>query len=106
MDTYVTNYLFNYSAYQKYGFLPLGERSHHNGGVKEFYQEYFVIADVRRIANLLRNVISNPHISQNEFCVCGSGKRGKSCHWDKIKSLIEAIPIQLLKKDLESLEGR
>lgn len=106
MDTYVTNYLFNYSAYQKYGFLPLGERSHNNAGVKEFYQEYFAITDVRRIANILRNVINNPHISQNEFCACGSGKRGKNCHWDKIKSLIEAVPFQFLKKDLDSLEGR
>lgn len=106
MDTYVTNYLFNYSAYLKYGFLPLGERSHHNEGVKEFYQEYFAIMDIRRIENILKNIINNPRISQNEFCACGSGKRGKNCHGDKIISLIEAVPNQFLKKDLKSLEGR
>lgn len=106
MNIYVTNYLFNYSAFQKYGFLPLGERSHYNVGVQEFYQEYFDITDIRIIANILRIIIRNPNLSQIEFCVCGSGKRVKNCHGDKVKKLIDAIPVQFLSTDLKSLEGK
>lgn len=104
MDTYVTNYLFNYSAYKKYGFLPLGERSHHNAGVKEFYQEYFDILDLRAILIFLRDITINPKVNQNEICACGSNKRIKYCHGEKISRLINAVPIEYLEADLRSLE--
>lgn len=85
-NEFVVNYFYGVMYYKKYGVIPFGERTHGEKGIIEFYKEYFETDDIYAILRLLV-LGKNKKIDRNSYCVCGSKKRTKNCHYSKVYEL-------------------
>lgn len=85
-NEFVVNYFYGVMYYKKYGIVPFGERSHNEEGIIEFYQEYFEIKNIHAIYKILLSIY-NKQIKKDSYCICGSTKKTKNCHYLKMQKL-------------------
>lgn len=86
----------NQLFYDEKGYYSNGEYKHRFKGVEQFYKERLNIDDCGLAVKLLNYVLSNPKISRNKPCVCGSGDKVKDCHLSSIEFLKDVGSQQLL----------
>jgi len=76
---------------------PFGAWAHGSRGRLEYYIELIGICDSEAILRFL-NFLSKPQIKGHWDCPCGSGKRLRNCHFDKLLDLRNKIEQELAKK--------
>ena len=94
-NKYVVDFFYTVIYFNKYGVAPFGERAHGIKGIVQFYKEYFEERNIIRVYKLLEMVVHNK-IKGHYLCVCGSGKKCRCCHFEK---LIKLYGIEEVKKD-------
>lgn len=102
INRFLNSYLCTYIWYQKYGFFIYGEKGHGDIGKIEFLRQYFEVEDVKAIISLLRSVLVEMP-KHYEICSCGSGKKFKKCHRDKIECLKIKVPRNELSRTYEEV---
>ena len=98
----VYNFFLSQKHFEVHGTWPFGDRRHGNNGLFDFYQEQFGTEDKTTIAKYLW-FLSQDKIKGHWNCPCGSGKRLRNCHREKIYTLKNKIPPHIAAKTLESL---
>jgi len=84
-------YLHQHSYYEKYGKMPFGELSHGAKGIVEYYGEYFNTSNPI-ITLLLLKIIAEDNYRGHSICPCGSGKKIRICHGEKLLALKKLKP--------------
>lgn len=87
----VKEFFFSQAFFELTGEWPFGDRSHGNPGILEFYLEKLELRSKEELGKLIQYLGYNQPYRQWK-CACGSGKRVKACHWEKLKNLEEQIP--------------
>ena len=96
------NYFLSQKTYETLGEWPLGERRHGNDGLLDFYQESLGTEDPQVIKKYLEYVcLQTP--KGHWDCPCGSGKRIRNCHHEKIADLRRKLPPHMASNVLEYL---
>lgn len=80
-------YLYSYSHKCRYGKLPFGELSHGLEGILEHYLDFFHLEDERALSGLIA-ILAQGNYRGHIFCPCGSGKRLRSCHGEKVHEMM------------------
>jgi hypothetical protein len=78
---------------------PFGERAHGVNGVFEYYEGLLGTADLPTILNYLL-YLSKPEIKGHWPCLCGSGKRLRNCHFERLIDLRQKIPQHVATRSL------
>lgn len=97
-------YLFAFSYFDKYKKMPFGELSHGGKGVLEYYQEYFQVDEPEKIKIFLQLLVEDSyrgHLS----CPCGSKKRLRNCHGQKLIRIKNVRTCSEFKMDFENIWG-
>ncbi|TQE72764.1 hypothetical protein [Leptospira noguchii] len=95
-------YLFRYSALYLYKEELFGELKHGAEGLIDYYKSLFVTQDQYSAINLLKYIKDKPYRG-HLICPCGSGKKIRNCHGDK---LIQIYPNKLsVLRDLDIIFG-
>lgn len=84
MEDFVETYYYSYLYYKQFGVYPFGDRSHGGSGILQSYQDYFEEHDMDVLANILIKIKEIDSYRGHHFCFCGSGKKMRNCHGDKI----------------------
>jgi hypothetical protein len=66
---------------------PIGEFSHGNAGIKEFFLELFNTQNQALVAEGIEFALSKKIPNRNVLCFCNSSKKIKDCHLDAMKDL-------------------
>jgi hypothetical protein len=101
LDEYLDSYLAGYMFFSKYEFMPFEERSHGVEGKIEFFQDYFSCS-YNKVKEWV-NVLYNGGKGRNEKCICGSNKKYKRCHLDKVNELLNNASLESIKNTCEEL---
>ena len=96
------NYFLSQKTFETLGEWPLGERRHGNDGLLDFYQESLGTEDPHVIKKYLEYVCLHT-LKGHWDCPCGSGKRIRNCHHDKIVDLRKKLPLHRALNVLEYL---
>lgn len=80
VDTYIVDFLAQYSFYEKKHFWPYGEYEHGGFGILNYYLQEFKVQSWELVYILLKILALNIDFKGNEKCPCGSNKLYKNCH--------------------------
>lgn len=84
MEDFVEPYYYSYSYYKQFGVYPFGDRSHGGSGILQSYQDYFEELDMDTLASILLQIKENDSYRGHHLCFCGSKKKMRNCHGNKI----------------------
>jgi hypothetical protein len=98
----VHNYFLGQCLFEKEGEWPFGQWGHGIEGILEYYSQIFETKDGDIIINYL-DCLSKPKIKGHWDCPCGSGKRLRDCHLNKLTDLRQNIPLENIRKSLKIL---
>jgi len=84
MDRYVETYFFSYEYWLRFGVFPFGDRTHGVQGILESYMDIFEVNSIHS-AYYLMSYIAKSSYRGHLPCPCGSGRRIRDCHGDKIE---------------------
>lgn len=98
IDNFVIDYLTTYTYMRRFGKLPFGERAHGSKGKMQFYEELFQIKKWDIILDYLK-MLANLQYRGHRRCYCGSGKRLRNCHREKMSKWIQADKLRLFRED-------
>ena len=108
-EAFLTGVLHDYfvgqTCFEAKGEWPFGERSHGVLGILESYADILCLNtnNIEIIAEHL-TVLSRDELKGHCFCPCGSGKRLRNCHLDRIKELKERIQPNMAKRMLGQIK--
>lgn len=103
MNNYVIPYFYSYSYYKKYnGVYPFGDRSHGAKGILEYYVEFFKVNNLEEAREYLK-IVSKKEYKGHYLCPCGSGKKIRNCHKEKIYKLMNPEYCTFYKDDLNMM---
>jgi hypothetical protein len=97
LDGPVRNYFLGQSLVELGQPWPFGEYSHGTLGRIEYYQEILETEDASVILRYLE-CLAKMQIKGHWFCPCGSGKKLRTCHIEKLFSLRKKIPPKVAKE--------
>jgi hypothetical protein len=103
-DAFVVPYLANQIFKIETGSYVNGELSHREKGLYENYAECFRLSSPFSVIQLLKYLVEDNWLNQNEHCFCGSKRKYKNCFLKNRADHQLGIPIYVLRKDLESLK--
>lgn len=98
------NYFLSQKAFEVSGKWPLGERRHGNDGLLDFYQECLGTEDPHVIKKYLEYVCLHT-LKGHWDCPCGSGKRIRNCHHEKVADLRMKLPPHIASNALKYLSS-
>lgn len=99
MDKFVEPYYFSYEYFSRFQVFPFGERSHNDEGILETYQDIFLADTIQNAYSLIAYIAEKPYRG-HLLCPCGSGKRTRNCHGEKMMSFYNnSVKKQILKND-------
>jgi hypothetical protein len=101
----LNDFLFSQSYFEMYGVWPFGERGHGKWGIKEYLTEELGTSDVTTMTQML-DYLCQENPKGHWSCYCGSGKKLRHCHFDKIVYLREKITTKEAKYALEIFNRR
>ena len=81
----VIPFLFAFSYKARYGKMPFGELAHGTAGIWDYYIDFFETSKESTIA--LLKCLANDRRKEPEACPCGSGRKLKKCHGQKLNAL-------------------
>jgi hypothetical protein len=83
---------------------PHGERAHGSAGVCEFYQETIGIGEPEQVLQLL-GYLSKDRIKGHWPCPCGSGRKLRNCHSERILPFHDRIPRQVVQYSMSIVQN-
>jgi hypothetical protein len=86
------------------GQWPFGERAHGAAGIIEYYFEELGTTDVKTVVRFLEYLAKGEAKGHWE-CFCGSSKRMRHCHSEKLKELRAKIPTQVAQSSLAQIKA-
>lgn len=98
----LTSYFMGQSYYELTGEFPSGERSHGTQGIIESYSEILETSDRTIIKSFVR-FLSEPKYKGHWLCYCGSGKKLRHCHFQKVLEFRGKIRPYIAIQSLEEL---
>lgn len=98
----VNDYFAGQTYYKLRGTYPFGQRGHGKLGIIEYYSEELGTADEAVIKKCLE-YLSKDRPKGHWLCFCGSGKRMRHCHFDKMIELHEKIDPRTAERSLAYL---
>ena len=84
MDDFVEPYYYSHEYYQRFGCYPFGDREHGYLGAIQSYCDWFATPQMDTVASILLQIEANDHYRGHHLCFCGSGKKMRDCHGQKI----------------------
>ncbi len=100
----VYNFFLSQKTFEVQREWPLGQRPHGNPGLLEFYQEFFKTTDPQLIKKHLE-CLSRKALKGHWDCPCGSGKRLRNCHHQKLVELSRKLPRRIASEALTRLQS-
>ncbi|OGF45117.1 MAG: hypothetical protein A2536_06435 [Candidatus Firestonebacteria bacterium RIFOXYD2_FULL_39_29] len=82
----VIPYLFNYHMFQKTGIMPFGQRNHGITGIMDDFKNRLNANDDITVIKLIQMLVEDNYRGHYD-CPCGSKKRIRNCHADKLLKL-------------------
>lgn len=82
----LNDYLFSQTYFEEYGTWPFGERGHGKAGYREYLAEVLGTDDLNVAIRFLK-CLKGPYPKGHWPCFCGSGKKFRKCHLDKVIAL-------------------
>ncbi len=79
------------------GIWPGGQRSHGGYGYLEFIQEALG-GDQRLLRVFASLLLKKVHVQRNEQCPCGSGRKYKRCHLDRVEDIRRRVGEDILRE--------
>ncbi len=86
----VNDFFLSQLYFEQHGAWPFGERRHSVLGIIDYYAEELGTDDLQVIAKCLE-YLSAPQPKGHWPCYCGSGKRMRHCHFEKLSDLHRRI---------------
>jgi hypothetical protein len=106
-ETFLTGLLHDYFVGQTYfdatGEWPFGERSHGDAGVLESFAELLGVENDPTIVVEHLRLLSMNEVKGHNPCPCGSGRKLRQCHWDKLEELKKRIPSAMARRMLNRI---
>lgn len=100
----VTSYFVSQFLFEQTGEWPFGEQGHARDDIATTYAEALALpAGFDRRAYL--QLLTQPLMSGNPVCPCGSGERLRQCHWRAIRELRRDVPASVRKAMAKRLAG-
>ena len=99
IDEIVMSYFYTVSYYKRYGVVPFGERSHGVRGIEEAYMERYETQEKNTLIQLLLYLAGVRRYRGHIECPCGSGKKFRDCHGDKVLKDIRSPLSRVYKSD-------
>jgi len=90
LDGPVNDFFISQLHFEKTGKWPFGERRHGILGIMDYYSEELDTTDPEIILRCL-DYLRKKQPKGHWYCYCGSGKRLRDCHFDKLKELHNKI---------------
>lgn len=94
--TFLTGVMHDYFVSQSYfearGEWPFGQRWHGVAGVLESFAEILGVENNATIVIEHLRLLSMNNLKGHHLCPCGSGRRLRQCHRDKVDKLKKRIP--------------
>lgn len=84
MDDFVEPYYYSHDYYQRFDCYPFGDRQHGHLGAIQSYSDWFATPQMDTVASILLQIEANDHYRGHHLCFCGSGKKMRDCHGQKI----------------------
>jgi hypothetical protein len=101
----VHNFFLSQSVFEKTGNWPFGERAHGNAGKMEFYRELFSAQNDDE-AKFCLACLAHPKIRGHWPCPCGSKKKFRKCHGEKIRVVANRISKEMALHEYKSLSEK
>ena len=83
---------------------PQGERAHGTDGITAFYTEVVGSSDPATIQRYLE-ALAAKQVRGHWPCPCGSGKRLRECHQERVLKIRERIPRSIARGSLERMRN-
>jgi len=99
----VNDYFVSQTWYESHGDWPYGQRSHDRLGIIESYCEILGIPTNEQRARAHLELLSRLELKGHHPCPCGSGRRLRRCHWDRMLKLQARIGRVMAKRMLGRL---
>ena len=104
MADFVEPYYYSHDYYQRFRCYPFGDRAHGYVGIIQSYCDWFSTQKVDIVMPILRHIETNDNYRGHHLCFCGSGKKMRDCHGQKILPFYQYSSLrEQLKKDLSNL---
>ncbi len=97
------HYFYRYSFIKKYNKEPFEDYSHGTKGKIEFYRKHFKTENIDIIKIMLINILRKKY-SKNKKCICGSNKKLRKCHGNRVKSIIKKVPKDIIEIDYKEVD--
>ncbi|MCP3055058.1 SEC-C metal-binding domain-containing protein [Aurantimonas marianensis] len=108
-EAFMTGVMHDYFVSQTYfeakGEWPFGERSHGDAGVVESFADLLGVGNDKAIIVEYLRLMSWKHVKGHASCPCGSGRRLRQCHRDKVDQLKKRIPLALARRMFNRVRG-
>lgn len=101
----VHNFFLSQSVFEKTGNWPFGERAHGNAGKMAFYRELFSVENDDE-ARFCLACLAHPKIKGHWHCPCGSKKKFRNCHGEKIRAVARRISKEIALYEYSSLSEK
>lgn len=85
INDYVIPFYANQIFKREFGYYKNGEYGHFEDGIWEALEEEFNVSEKKEIVRMLNQMKTKR--GRNQICFCGSGKKFKRCHLNRIKIL-------------------
>lgn len=95
----VNDYFLNQLSFELTGTWVSTPRGHGRDGIIEFYKEELGISNPKAI-KLAIDYLTYDSIQRQWICFCGSGKKLRKCHRNKLLNLHEKVPPKVARNTL------
>lgn len=92
----VASYFVSQYMFEQTGEWPFGEHGHSTDDIAATYADALAIPSGTDLQAYLR-LLTQPLLSGNPECPCGSGKRLRQCHWTAIRERRRSVPATIRK---------
>ena len=105
MKDFVEPYYYSHEYYQRYGCFPFGDRIHGQFGTLQTYADILGAKDITIAYRMIKAVLNTTEYRGHLPCLCGSGKKMRACHGDRMLKFFKDIRLMhILKKDAKLIE--
>ena len=99
----LNDYLFSQTYFEEYGCWPFGERGHGKTGYREYLAEVLGTDDAN-VAIRFLECLKGRDPKGHWLCFCGSGKKMRKCHLDKVIALRGKVTVDEIDHALSILK--
>ena len=101
-EDFVIPYFFSYEYYNLTGEYPVGERSHGNQGILEYYMDIFNLQNINQAYHFIKYASTLKQYRGHFLCPCGSMKKIRNCHKNELMKTFEPYIKERILVDLKN----